>query len=172
MPDPITLTADEMAEPVSEQIVIYLTRLLEQLTLDNGYSMDCRVERFDEDGNAKGAPNGQGMIIIEEQTPQPTWDGVPCTLDGYQMTITAICVVKNKKAVTDEASGRVINRIVNDVIRIVRLDETLGGYCLPCDVGSTKPANALGKLPAAIVPIDLIFWTKRKDPYTSFKDIT
>lgn len=170
MPTEPTITPAEFI-PASEQIVDYLVDLLAGITLDNGYSMDVRVERHDEAGNAKGAANGQGMIVVREEAAVREFASTPITLDGYRMTVGIICFVKNKRATSGDPSGRVLARVTADVIRRLDTDYQLGGLAVNTVIGT--PSNVdRGKIPAVEIPLAVLFWTKRNDPFTAYKDIT
>lgn len=163
------------ALPVSEQIVAYLATLLEGITVDADYSMNVAVERVDPGGNPKSVENADAMIALQEEFPEEYFDSTPGFLDGYRMRINIYAAVENNKKVTAATWGSVLHRIFAHVRQIVATDQDatrIGGYCLNATFAAPIVGKSLGTLPAIIVPLDVIFWTKKNDPNTAYKDIT
>lgn len=172
MPDPIELTAEQKLEPVSEQVVLYLCALLSGISTDNGYPINVSVERLDPSGNPRGAPNKDGMIVVEEEFPDPAFDVTPGHLDGFRLRVNLYCTVRNNRKLSDRDWATVINRLIAHVQMRLREDENLGGYTtLGVNLQKATGSQIYG-LPAFNQPIDFVCWTKRKDPFTAYKDMT
>lgn len=162
-------------DPVSERIVQYMLARFATITIANGFSMDVHVCRLDPlDGMPKGVPNKPGYIVLEEEFPTEAFDTAPGHLDGYRMRVNAHCVVRNNADVTNKTWGNVLHRIAAHARAVIAQDFHLGGFALNTTLGDlTSPTDRpLGALPCLTVPFDVVFWTKRNDPLTAYKDMT
>lgn len=171
MPDPIVLTPEQMLEPVNEQAVLYLCAFLRQITVDNGYPVNVAVDRLDPEGNPRGVENADYFVVVEEGFPEEAFDVTPGPLDGYRMRVNCYCSARNNRKLTNRDWATVLNRVAATVRQHLQTDIHLGDYAsLGVNFATPTGAQVYG-LPAFNQPIDFVYWTKRNDPFTAYKDI-
>jgi hypothetical protein len=157
---PESTTADE---PVAERIVLFAVDALALIQTENGYRHDVLVMRGDPNGVARGNGSAGNLIVVRVGQVLVANDVAPITKDGYRMVLFVDFTVA-RSADAETPSETLMNRLDADVRRCLCRNFQFGGLAFNSTLQATQPGQD-GSLPTLTIPVEVLFWTKRDDPF-------